>query len=431
MNLYLISLFDPTPIDEPIYPRFIGIANAATKRGHNVTHFTSTFRHTKKAHRFAGSRVEQINPNYNVVFTRSMGYRHNMMPRRFIAHNDYSKKLIKEFEKRNKPDAIFLSMPPLSLVREVSKWAKKHDIPVIADIIDPWPDSFIKDIPIFLKPVAKMALFPFYKALKQSFNRCSAITSISNGYLNWAKDFHNSDIPTAPFFLAIDFDDIQQNIAKFLAEADTKVDEKPLRLIYAGSLASSYDIPTILKAARYFDKNHPGKTKFVITGKGPQQKNVEQIKEKVKNLEYLGWISKDELLLQYGLADLGLIQHKNSLTQTITYKFFNYMSAGLPLLNSLQGEMADMIGKNELGFNNNEQNSEQLIQNILQYLKNEKLLGEHKKNVLEFTMQYGNSKSVYKSLVEFIEQTRENTAKYKYSFETKNERLTSRNPTVR
>ncbi len=42
--------------------------------------------------------------------------------------------------------------------------------------------------------------------------------------------------------------------------------------------------------------------------------------------------------------DLGLIQHTNNLTQTITYKFFNYMSAGPPLLNSLETRDGGIIG---------------------------------------------------------------------------------------
>lgn len=407
MNLFLISLFDPTPIDEPIYPRFMGIAQAALKRGHRVTHFTSTFRHTKKAHRFEDSRVAQIEQNYQVVFTRSMGYRHNMMPRRFVAHRDYAVKLIKEFEKIEKPDAIFVSMPPLSLVNRISKWAKKHGIPVIMDIIDPWPDSFIKDLPASLKPVGRLALTPFYNSLKQSFANAAAVTSISNGYLKWANSFHTADLPTSAFFLSIDFEDIQQQIAKLVSENRTETKNKPLRVIYAGSLASSYDIPTILKAVQFFDTNHPGKTEFIITGKGPQQNLIEQAQRQVKNLNYLGWIGKEELLLQYGLADLGLIQHKNSLTQTITYKFFNYMSAGLPLLNSLQGEMAHMIDKHDLGFNNDEQDAEKLIENISRYLNNRQLLEKHKSNVLQFTKEYGDSKTVYKNLVKYIEHISE------------------------
>lgn len=406
MNLFLISLFDPTPLDEPIYPRFIGIAKAAVKRGHKVTHFTSTFRHTTKEHRFTKSKDYKESDNYKIVFTHSMGYKNNRMPRRFIAHWHYTYKLIHELKRRKKPDIIFVSMPPLSNISKVSKWAEKYGIPVVADIIDPWPDSFIKDLSNSFKVVGETLLFPFYKLLERALNRCSAITSISNGYLDWVSDYHKSDMKTSPFFLAIDFEEVQQKITQMLNGTRYEA-EKPLRIIYAGSLASSYDIPTILKAARYFDEKYPVRTKFIITGKGPQAERIKQVQENLENIEYLGWVSRDELLNQYGLADLGLIQHKNSLTQTITYKFFNYMSGGLPLLNSLQGEMADMIGQHNLGFNNEEQNVDQLTQNIEFYLDDSQLLNQHKQNALRFTSKYGNSKVVYNNLINFLAKIEE------------------------
>ena len=267
MNIWLISLFDPTPLDEPLYPRFIEIAKAANKRGHKVTHFTSTFRHTTKSHRFQHTYEHQQNHNYEVVLVHSMGYKRNMEPKRFIAHWDFAKRLIREMDVREKPDIVFISMPPLSTVDLVSKWGLKNQVPVVIDIIDPWPDSFIKDVPEQFKNAARMLLYPFYSKLRNSFARAAGITAISNGYLKWAKPYHAPDKWTQAFYLAIAFHDIQAALGKVKKK---KNEEGSLQLIYAGSLASSYDIPTILFAARELHEKHPGKTKFVITGKGSQ-----------------------------------------------------------------------------------------------------------------------------------------------------------------
>jgi len=405
MNIWLISLFDPTPLDEPIYPRFIGIAEAAVQRGHEVIHFTSTFRHTKKQHRFSKSTTKVIKPGYKVHFTKSMGYRKNISPQRFIAHWDYAKKLIRELEKFQKPDIIFMSMPPLSTVDAVTVWVQGNAVPVVIDIIDPWPDSFIKDVPDGLKPSSRLLLKPFYDKLKRAFGRSTAITAISNGYLEWASHFHTLDKPTHPFYLAIDLEAIQQELSRYTKEKTNR----RLRLIYAGSLASSYDIPTIVEAAKIIDHKYPGQSQFIITGKGPQLSIIQQAQQQVSNIEYLGWVSKEELIRQYALADLGLIQHKNSLTQTITYKFFNYMSAGLPLLNSLQSEMADLIDKEQLGLNNKEQDVAGLVKNIESYIQNQDLLRQHSDNALTFTAKYGDTKAVYDSLVDFLEQYAQST----------------------
>jgi glycosyltransferase involved in cell wall biosynthesis len=276
---------------------------------------------------------------------------------------------------------------------------------VVIDVIDLCPDSFIKDVPFSLKPIAKILITPFYNKLKKSFRDAKAITAISNGYLEWASSFHDKDKPTKPFFLAIDVDEVKKVVEKI---KKAPISARPLRLIYAGSLASSYDIPSILKAAEIIEGKYPGKTEFVFTGKGPQLELIESFSKKYKNIEYLGWLSREELLRQYGLADIGLIQHKNSLTQTITYKFFNYMSAGLVLLNSLQTEMAKMIDEYSLGLNNKEGDYKTLADNIEIYLNNHEYLDEQASNVVEFTYKKGHTKNVYKNLVEFLVNISEN-----------------------
>lgn len=407
MNIYTISLFDPTPLDDPIYPRFMGIAKAANELGHDVTHFTSTFRHIKKEHRFEKSSIHKINENYSIVFTRSMGYSKNISAKRFLAHRDYAKKLVKELDGFSKPDIIFMSMPPLATISKVTEWASRNNVPIVIDVIDPWPDSFIKDVPRYLKKAAKLVFYSYYRMLKNAFSRASAISAISNDYLTWASNFHSPDKKTNSFFLAIDFEDIQNRIQHF-RKAKTNNPSGKLSLIYAGSLASSYDIPSIVEAAKILEQKYPGKTEFIITGKGPQEKIIREGQKSTSNIHYLGWVSRDELFKQYAHADLGLIQHKNSLTQTVTYKFFNYMSAGLPLLNSLQSEMATMIDDYNLGFNNPEQDVAKLVHNIEQYLHKPELLKKHQNNVLSFTAEHGDGKVVYNKLVHFLEEVAEN-----------------------
>ena len=404
MKIWIISLFDPTPLDQPISPRFIGIAEAAVHKNHHITHFTSTFRHTSKKQRFKSSKLHKENDRYDVVFIRSMSYKKNMLPKRFVAHWDFAKKLIKKMDSMPKPDSIFISMPPLSTVHLVSKWGKRNNVAVVIDIIDPWPDSFIKDVPNSLKKISKLVIAPFYHKLRRSFEKSSAITAISNGYLEWASQHHSRDKRTSCFYLAIDFKETQKIYKQF---SDINVVKAPsvLRLIYAGSLASSYDIPTILKAAKILNEKHPGKTEFVITGDGPQKDIILDVAKEVDNLKYLGWVSKNELFKQYYLADIGFIQHKNSLTQTITYKFFNYLSFGLVLLNSLQSEMAGLIEKEELGLNNLEGDWSKLVENIEVFLDDPTLLAQYKKNALSFASDKGDSTMIYNRLVNFIEDT--------------------------
>jgi glycosyltransferase involved in cell wall biosynthesis len=293
-------------------------------------------------------------------------------------------------------------MPPLSTIHFVSKWGEKNDIPVTIDIIDPWPDSFIKDVPKFLKPLGRMLITPYYLMLKNSFNRSKKVTAISNGYLKWASNYFSKDVKTACFYLAADLEEVRS-----FKEKNTKVlgaikPKNELRLIYAGSLASSYDIPCILEAAELINQKHPGMTRFIITGLGPYKKLVEEYSHRLDNLEYLGWVSKEELLKQYCLADLGLIQHKNNLTQTVTYKLFNYISADMAVLNSLESEMMDLIEQNQMGLNNPPQRPKVLAENIEFFLAHPEKLMSFQRNATKFVEKEGDNTKVYKELIHFV-----------------------------
>ncbi|MGD8779535.1 MAG: glycosyltransferase family 4 protein [Ignavibacteria bacterium] len=402
MHIWLISLFDPTPIDQPIFPRFVSIANEAVQRGYKVTHFTSTFRHNTKEHRFQSSILYKVNESYNVFYIKSMSYKGNRSIKRFVAHTDFANKLINELEKLKKPDVVFISMPPITTINKVSSWCKHNSITVIIDIIDPWPDSFIKDVPENYRKYARFFLRSSYNKLIKSFGNSSAITAISKGYLNWASNFYNKKKKVDYFYLGVDITEIQKFFQSFEGQ-NIKKDEDVLRLIYAGSLASSYDIPTILKTAQILDSRYPNKTEFVITGNGPQKNIIQKAENELGNVKYLGWVTREELMKQYYLSDLGLIQHKNSFTQTVTYKFFNYLGAGLPILNSLQSEMVEIIEKEEIGFNNKEGDVITLTKNIETFLKNKKVLGEYKNNALNYSRQEGDINTVYRRLVDFLE----------------------------
>ncbi|NNF46411.1 MAG: glycosyltransferase family 4 protein [Desulfofustis sp.] len=400
MNIWTISLFDPTPFDKVGDHRFIQIAKMAVEKEHRVIHFTSTFRHTSKKQRFSESTSLKAGPDYTVEYVWSKGYKRNISFERFAAHSDFAERLIESFEGRERPDVIFVSMPPLDSAERVVRWGNINGVPVITDIIDPWPDSFIKDVPSFLKPAARAVIWSYFKKLRTILENSAAVTSISNGYLEWAKKNCKALQRAVCFYPALDLEAIQGVVQKCRKEESRNSDA--LRTIYVGSLGSSYDLPTIVEAAEIMHQRHPGRTEFVVAGSGPQKELVERYANKLENLSYLGWISDEELLRQYSLSDVGLIQHKNNLTQTITYKLFSYLSAGLPILNSLQSEMAGIIRQHRVGLNNNNGDVAGLVKNIERFMEDRELLACYKENALALARQQGDSRAVYSKMLELF-----------------------------
>jgi len=403
MNIWLISIFEQTPVDNVFSTRFISIAEEALKKGHKIHFFASTFKHNTKNQRFQETKTTEININYKLTFVKSNKYKKNIGLMRLISHYKFGEDLIEILDKDEKPNLILIAFPPIHLSYKVINWAKNNNIPVIIDIIDPWPDIFINAFPKLLKNIAKILFFPLAKKVKYIFNNVDGVTAISNQYLNWAKLNSKIGLKTKCFYPAVDFKSIQ---LKYKINSNNLIkNNEVITVIYAGSLASSYDIPCILNAARELSRNYSEKIKFKIAGVGPQLPLIIDYIKDYNNLEYLGRLSKEELMKHYFYSDLGLTQHKAGASQSVTYKLFDLLGNGLPILNSLQSEMNDIILKNKVGLFNNPGDYLKLTENIKYFYYNKEILNIYKTNSLKLTSEEGDTNRVYSDMVKFLENT--------------------------
>lgn len=71
------------------------------------------------------------------------------------------------------------------------------------------------------------------------------------------------------------------------------------RVVFAGRLAPEKRIHTVIESARLLPD-----IGFTIAGDGPLKKEVEQHAAELANLEYVGWVSRAELLAQMDRADM-------------------------------------------------------------------------------------------------------------------------------
>lgn len=386
----------------------MGIAEAAVKEGHTVTFFASTFRHTSKKQRYLETTRVKIADQYDMVYVKSMSYTKNVSFKRLYSHYAYSKTLISEIEKiETKPDVILLAYPPISIAKEITKWAKKHAIPTVLDIIDPWPEILNKHRKGIFGIAPSFVIAPLKKKIKRIFSDATAISAISKKYIVWGAGYSNKHKNCPFFYPAVDLSAIQKDI-DIISKTEVKSPEE-FRVIYAGSLAVSYDINTILKAAEILLAKFGDKIKFIIAGKGIQDVAVKKYIAKFSNLQYLGWLTKEELLKEYYKATLGLAQYTIGSTQTVTYKLFDLLSFNLPILNSLVGEMNDIILEHKVGLFNDPGDSHQLAENIELIYKDKLLLEMLQKNCSTVTSKLGDSKVVYKRMIDYLTTVTKNT----------------------
>ncbi|MBS1534260.1 MAG: glycosyltransferase family 4 protein [Bacteroidetes bacterium] len=400
MNIWLVSIFENTPIDDNLNTRYNSLVTEANKRGHQVTFWSSTFRHNVKQQRFDGYKEVEINQQTRVKFVPADAYQQNISVARMASHYKLSKSMVALFDAEPKPDVIVVAYPPISTAHEVIIWAKKQNIPVIVDIIDPWPNAFLEHMKGLKKIAVHLGILPLKQKANSVFNNASGIMAISKQYIDFAKTYRKSSVPTAVFYPAVQFDEMKRQ----LTEAAQKVskDSQRITVIYAGSLGFSYDLPTILKAAEILEKEQPN-IHFIIAGDGPQKEMVQVYEQQHSNLEYLGRLPKEKLMEEYYLADIGLTQHIQGATQSVTYKLFDLLACGLPIMNSLESEMKSIILDHQVGFHNEPGNARQLADNILKCAADPQLLQTMKKDALALTQKLGDAAVVYSKALDFIE----------------------------
>lgn len=400
MNIWLVSIFEQTPIDNVFSTRFISIAEEALKRGHTVTFFGSTFKHNTKNQRFPETTVISPEKDYKIVFIESKSYSTNISPKRLWSHHKFAIEAIKEFDRHDRPDVILLAFPPISLAYRLSQWANEKKIPLVMDIIDPWPDIFEKAIPKEVSFLSPILFDQPRRRFKKILSRVTMLTAISNQYINWALEYEN-DIPKVEcLYPATDYEAVRKMINGFNKSKVEKA--KKFNVIYAGSLASSYDLPCILNAAQKLylhDDIH-----IFIAGAGYQEDLIQKYVQNHNNVTFLGRLEKKKLMEYYSICDVGLTQHIKGATQSVTYKLFDLLAAGLPILNSLESEMKDIIVDNRVGFHNSPGDATELADNILKLYNTNGLLEVYKSNALNLAETIGNTSVIYKRFVDILEK---------------------------
>jgi glycosyltransferase involved in cell wall biosynthesis len=88
---------------------------------------------------------------------------------------------------------------------------------------------------------------------------------------------------------------------------------------------------------------------FILAGEGEQSISLKRVAGNSSNITFTGWLRHADIRWLLERSAVGLIPCR-SVIDTTPNKLFEYMSAGLPVISSLEGETADIIAKSEIGL---------------------------------------------------------------------------------
>lgn len=187
MKVWLLQANEPMPIVNEGQRLFRTglIAEELVKREHNVTWFATTFNHFEKKQMYDKDKDIKVEDNYELKLIWAPKYKRNISVKRIINHKYMAVRLRKIIRKMEKPDIIYVSFPTIEFAEEAVKYGEKHNIPVIVDIRDLWPDIFNHNISKFKRIIA----WPYIKLMqiktKKIMKKAYAINGISDKVVEW------------------------------------------------------------------------------------------------------------------------------------------------------------------------------------------------------------------------------------------------------
>lgn len=353
--------------------------------GYKVIWWTSNFSHHFKKYRSDGWKDIEVNSNYIIRLVPSISYKKNFSIGRFCCISSFAKNVGRRFEKEEIPNLI-IGNCVMTKGYPIFKYAKKHNVPIIVDQGDIWPEFIEKNLGRF-SCVGKLLFAPLYSARKKNYYSANGIIALGKNYLEFAQSVaeNGHDKPSALVYNGIDLQQFEDMATIPIdPEISLRINKKENETlcVFAGTFGPSYDIDTMLKCAQFFEKQSLP-IKFVFAGSGPRQNEIEIVCNKCRNAVYVGALKPKDLIPLYMICDIGLCAYTSKSNVDMPDKFYDYTAAGLAVVNSLTEEVAQYVQNKHIGINYTAGNTQEMHDAILSIVNGK--LAAMKKNAKELS----------------------------------------------
>ncbi|MCM8808339.1 MAG: glycosyltransferase family 4 protein, partial [Candidatus Omnitrophica bacterium] len=405
MNIWLIQIGEILPLEEKARKmRTALLADKLVERGHNVLWWTSAFNHFKKDWVFKEDTLIDVKEGYKIYALKGIGYKKNISLSRFIDHRIIAWKFKRFAPKMPKPDVIVASMPSHDLAYEAVKYAKSNRIPVIVDVRDEWPDLFFQHIPKTLHPIGRLLLFKDFQMIRTVCIEAISLVSMQNSLLNWSlsKAGRNRSENDKIFYIGapkVELDHIKPNSRLLYLSEIFKM--KNFIVIFIGTF-SVYNNPILLVevAKKLFREN----IHFVLAGDGILFNQIQSASKTLPNISLTGWVNEEEIKYILSLSHVGIVPCPLHRAEAFPNKTFTYLSAGLPIISSLQGELKEIIEKYQIGFYYPPNDVDALANCIMKLYNNPELYKKMSENARRVFDVMFDADKIYTEYAEHIER---------------------------
>lgn len=348
------------------------LAQSLVAQGHQVLWWASDFSHFTKHNRFSETRTIETMPNLRVRLLPGLGYVRNSSPKRILHHRMVANAFASEAKTLPRPDIIFTSLPTPELAEQAVLYGQRTQTPVIVDVRDLWPDHYLTRVPKALRRSFKLLLFGEFARVRRLLQGATGITSISQSFLNWGlqnakrtKNAMDDVFPMGYPALSLSHSQLQDKQQDIIARYDLKLDN--LIIVFVGSFNSIFDFHTVIEAIRILEQKQQIKVQFVMVGNNHDSKELHAQALGLRQIIFTGWFDQVSIAALLSLASVGITPYSEgpSITGSLPNKLFEYMSSGLPILSSHQGDLETLIRDEQIGLHYQAGNVQSLVEKTI------------------------------------------------------------------
>jgi glycosyltransferase involved in cell wall biosynthesis len=401
MNIWLIAIGEILPIEkEKRKTRTTLLAEKLIERGHNVLWWTSAFDHFKKKWIFGKDTTLSLGKNLRIKALKGLGYKKNFSLERYLDHRIITLKFKKLAPKEPKPDIIVTSMPSHDLAYQAVIFAKKNKIPVVVDVRDKWPDIFFEYFPRWMNPLVKVFLYKDFQMVNYCFKNATHIVSMMESILNWAleKTERKRTLDDRVFYLGAEKIGQVPKIEKL--SFIEKLTKNKFVITFIGAFNETYNPLILTKAAEILSNLN---IHFILGGDGIYFSKVKEASRKLKNVSLTGWLSNEEIHFILSLSNIGIIPSTKKV-EAFPNKAFVYLSAGLPIVSSVEGDLKELIKKYNIGLYYPPNDLGLLVECIKKLYEDRSLYEKMSWNAKEIFNKFLDAEKIYNEYAEYVEE---------------------------
>lgn len=396
----VINQFGTIP-GESGYSRTHYIAKYLSDAGFSVDFISGSFNHWNKKVK-DNNLYQTITLPYRVVRLENPSYTKNVSLKRLYSHHVFAKKLdIYLKTKSDKYDIVINVMPPAEAGIVSLKYCRKNGIPFLIDLNDLWPEAMSMVIKSPL--LRKILSYPMQKKANRVYRNIDGIIGTSDTYRDRPLLINKKHPYAVTVYVGTDIDNFDKGAEKYVNIPQKG--ENEFWITYAGTLGTSYDIHTLMKAGGILSDRGYKNFRFVLLGDGPLRPNFEKTAQEWKcNAVFLGYTEYEKMAAYLKISDILVNSFVKKAPQSIVNKIGDYLSAGKPMINTCSDlEFRKLVETKKIGENVCAEDEVALADLIEKMYKSPDLCRKYSVNARATAENFFDRKCAYQEIVKMVE----------------------------